>query len=70
MSLADKIIENVKRLPESKQVEVLDFIEYLRLKTERQENIKWSILSLASAMRGMENEESYYSLDDLKESFS
>ena len=70
MSLADKIIENVKRLPESKQVEVLDFIEYLRLKTERQENIKWSILSLTSAMRGMENEESYYSLDDLKESFS
>ena len=70
MSLADRIIKNVKKLPESKQIEVLDFIEYLRLKTERQGNIKWSILSLASAMRGMENEESYYSLDDLKESFS
>ena len=70
MSLADKIIKNVKKLPKSKQMEVLDFIEYLRLKTERQENTKWSFLSLSSAMRGMENEESDYSLDDLKESFS
>ena len=27
MSLADKIIKNVKALPESKQIEILDFIE-------------------------------------------
>ena len=26
MSLADKIIKNVKALPESKQIEILDFI--------------------------------------------
>jgi len=70
MSLANKIINNVKELPELKQIEVLDFIEYLKLKTERQENIEWSTLSLSSAMRGMENEQSYYSLNDLKESFS
>ena len=70
MSLANKIINNVKELPELKQIEVLDFIEYLRLKTERQENIEWSTLSLSSAMRGMENEQSHYSLNDLKESFS
>ena len=70
MNLADKIIENVKELPELKQIEVLDFIKYLRLKTERQENIEWSTLSLSSAMRGMENEQSHYSLNDLKESFS
>jgi len=57
-------------LPELKQIEVLDFIEYLKLKTERQENIDWSTLSLSSAMRGMENEQSHYSLNDLKESFS
>jgi hypothetical protein len=42
MNLADKIIKNAKELPELKQIEVLDFIEYLRLKTERQENIEWS----------------------------
>ena len=70
MSLADKIINNVRTLPESKQIEVLDFIEYLRAKTERQENTGWSDFSLSSAMRGMENEESPYSLKDLKESFS
>jgi hypothetical protein len=70
MNLADKIIKNAKELPELKQIEVLDFIEYLRLKTERQENIEWSTLSLSSAMRGMENEQSHYSLNDLKESFS
>jgi hypothetical protein len=70
MSLADKIINNVRALPESKQLEVLDFIEYLRVKTDRQENPEWSDFSLSSAMRGMENEESPYSLNDLKESFS
>jgi hypothetical protein len=42
MSLADKIINNVRALPESKQIEVLDFIEYLRVKTDRQENTGWS----------------------------
>jgi hypothetical protein len=70
MSLADKIINNVRTLPESKQIEVLDFIEYLRVKTERQENTGWSDFSLSSAMRGMENEESPYSLNDLRKSFS
>ncbi len=70
MSLADKIINNVRTMPESKQIEVLDFIEYLRAKTERQENTGWSDFSLSSAMRGMENEESPYSLKDLRESFS
>ena len=70
MSLADKIINNVRALPESKQLKVLNFIEYLRVKTDRQENTEWSDFSLSSAMRGMENEESPYSLNDLKESFS
>ena len=70
MSLADKIINNVRALPESKQIEVLDFIEYLKVKTDRQENTGWADFSLSSAMCGMENEESPYSLNDLKESFS
>ncbi len=70
MSLADKIINNVRALPESKQMEVLDFIEYLRVKTDRQENTGWSDFSLSSAMRGMENEESPYSPKDLRKSFS
>jgi hypothetical protein len=70
MSLADKIINNVKALPESKQIEVLDFIKFLRVKADRQKNTQWSDFSLSSAIRGMKNEESPYSLNDLKESFS
>jgi hypothetical protein len=69
MSLVDKIINNVRTLPESKQIEVLDFIEYLRAKTERQENTGWSDFSLSSAMRGLEIEESPYSLKDLRNLF-
>lgn len=67
MSLEEKIIRNIKELPESKQVEVLDFVEYLRSKTEERD---WSEFSLSSAMRGMENEATPYSVQDLKESFT
>lgn len=69
MSLTERIIKNVKTLPESKQVEVLDFVEYLRSKSEREENTEWEDLSLSSAMRGMEDEKSPYSINDLKETF-
>ncbi|MHB1678997.1 MAG: DUF2281 domain-containing protein [bacterium] len=67
MDLSEKIIETVKSLPESKQAEVLDFIEYLQTKTASAE---WADFSLSSAMRGMENENSPYSLNDIKENFS
>jgi len=70
MSLAEKIIQNLKVLSESKQLEVLDFVEYLREKIERQENTDWSDLSVSSAMREMEDEKPPYSLNDLKEAFS
>ena len=67
MSLEDKIIQQIHDLPENKKAEVLDFVEYLKTKSEEKD---WSDLSLSSAMRGMENEVTPYSLDDLKESFS
>jgi hypothetical protein len=70
MILAESIIKHVQALPESKQVEVLDFVEYLCSKAEKQEIKDWTDLSLSSAMRGMENEQTQYSLNDLKESFS
>lgn len=70
MSLAEIIIKHVQALPESKQVEVLDFVEYLRSKAEKQEREYWTNLSLSSAMRGMEKEQTPYTLNDLKESFS
>lgn len=67
MDLSEKIIEAVKSLPESKQVEVLDFMEYLQSTTAASE---WNDFSLSSAMKGMEAESSLYSLNDIKESFS
>jgi len=67
MSLEDKIIQQIHDLPENKKAEVLDFVEYVKTKSEEKD---WSDLSLSSAMRGMENEDTLYSLDDLKESFS
>ncbi len=69
MSLIETIIKDVHALSESKQVEVLDFVQYLRLKSEKQEINDWAEFSLSSAMRGMEDEQVPYSLNDIKESF-
>ena len=66
MSLEEKIIQYIQELPEAKKAEVLDFVEYLRAKAEERD---WSDFSLSSAMRGMENEITQYSIKDLKESF-
>ena len=62
----DRLQERIKLLPPSLQEEVLDFVEYLLAKTER-EREEWMSFSLQSAMRGMEDEEiPEYSLEDLK----
>jgi hypothetical protein len=65
MNLEEKIIHQIHELPESKKAELLDFVEYLRTKTDEKD---WSTFSLSSAMHGMEDEDSLYILDDLKES--
>ncbi len=70
MGVADRIIEKVKSLPEEKQTEVLDFVDFLEKKIKEEENRGWSKFSLESAMRGMEDEETPYTLNDLKETFS
>jgi len=67
MNISQKIIESIKMLPESKQIEIFDFVEYLKQKSEKETDKIWSNLSVASAMRGMESEESPYSQTDLKE---
>ncbi|MBU0511016.1 MAG: DUF2281 domain-containing protein [Chloroflexi bacterium] len=70
-----KIHENVQKLPAPFQAEVLDFVEYLLIKSEReiaqQGESDWSSFSLASAMRGMEDEDTTtFTMDDLKVVFS
>ena len=71
MLLSERIQQSLEHLPTSFQVEVLDFIEYLAAKAEREaferEKRDWSNLSLSFAMRGMEDEDtSAYTLADLK----
>ena len=69
MSLEETIMKDLQSLPPSEQAEVLNFVEYLKIKAFKKEGGNWANLSLSSAMRGMEDEETPYSLDDLKESF-
>ncbi len=61
MAVAERIHKYVQRLPERLQSEVLDFVEYLLSKAERestaQDEQEWKKLSLAFAMRGLEDEE-------------
>lgn len=66
MVMNQKIQSYIEKLPLSYQEEVVDFLAYLLAKAERQEELEWSRFSLASAMRGMEDEPSEYTLDDLK----
>lgn len=67
MTLDDRIMQSVRKLPESKKAEVLDFAEFL---WARIEDIEWSEMSMLSAFRGMEDDEVEYTEDDLKEKYS
>ena len=67
MNVADVVYGKVKSLPEASQREVLDFVDYLSQKL-RAEDADWSRSSLATALRGMENEDwPEYRDEDLKE---
>lgn len=70
MTLTEEIVHHVQSLPEPLKAEVLDFVEYLELKSKKvEEEIDWSTLSLSLAMRGMEKESALYSIGDLKERY-
>ncbi|MBI5651655.1 MAG: DUF2281 domain-containing protein [Chloroflexi bacterium] len=74
MIAPEKIQQSIQKLPQPLQAEVLDFVEYLLSKVEResaqQDDADWFSLSLTSAMRGMEDETPTYSTVDLKVVFS
>jgi Protein of unknown function (DUF2281) len=74
MSVSEQIYEEVKKLPEPLQAEVLDFVEHLASKEKREiapeSELASAGLSLSLAMRGMENEDTpSYSTEDLREVF-
>ncbi len=75
MPMSERIQRYVEKLPQPLQAEVLDFVEYLLSKVERetsqQDEADWAALSLAFAMRGMEEEtEPNYTTHDLKVVYS
>jgi len=71
MTTTETIVQRLKSLPASAQREVLDFVEFLQSRrqehTARKDEVAWSAFSLDSAMRGMEEEETPYTLADIKE---
>ena len=75
MLAVERIQQFVQRLPLSLQAEVLDFVEFLLMRVEREseegDEAQWSNLSLAFALRGMEHEDTpAYTTADLKVVFS
>ncbi len=77
MAIAEQIHERARSLPKPIQIRVLNFVELLAQKAEvgKQNEVEkltdreWSEMSLEMAMRGMEDEETDYTLADLKEIF-
>jgi hypothetical protein len=75
MAVAQQIQESVQRLPTAFQAEVLNFVEYLLVKAERealrQEEQEWSSFSLAAAMCDVEgDDDAEYTLSNLKVMFA
>jgi hypothetical protein len=67
MQLAEIVYNKIRSLPEPAQKEVLDFVEYLEQKS-RQDDHRWSLLSLQSAMQGLEDDDwPEYGVEDLRE---
>ena len=75
MIVMEKIHQSMQKLPEPLQAEVLDFVEYLLSKAQREatpeDENAWAGMSLDLAMRGMEDEDTpEYTAADLKEEFA
>ena len=72
MTLARKIFTRIEKLPEIYQAELLDFVALLDTRSKQvddDERASWFHFSLSQAMRGMEDEDDIYSLDDLVEAY-
>jgi len=71
MTVTERIVEHLRDLPPSVQQRVLHFVELLEARIngdgKANELAEWSEMSLSNAMRGMEEEEEPYSLDDIRE---
>ncbi|NJL27320.1 MAG: DUF2281 domain-containing protein [Thermoanaerobaculia bacterium] len=73
MTLAQKIHAQIENLPETYQAEVLDFVEFLAQKAKRRpasdddESAEWSRFALFHLTQGLEDDQVFYSLEDVRE---
>jgi hypothetical protein len=69
MDTTERILLQLRKLPDAAKVEVLDFVDFLVLKARNlNEERTWSNLSVEAALRGMEDEPlREYTDDDLLE---
>ncbi len=71
MTTEESIIEQIHSLPASSKKEVLHFIQFLKSKRDSDKSnlsdSEWQDFSLNSAMQGMEEETSPYTVADIKE---
>lgn len=70
MSTAERIIQKLTELRPEKQSEVLEFVEFLQERENREEEKMFKHASLATAMRGLEDEEELYTEADFVEKLS
>jgi hypothetical protein len=66
------IVDHIESLPDVAQLEVLDFVEFLKTRKmqyeeRRADDKSWCNFSLASAMKGMEDEDTPYTSADIIE---
>ena len=69
MSTLETIAGKAKLLPHDLQEELADFTDYLLAKFEKRNSLErqWSSISLANAVRGLEDDPITYSKFDVKE---
>jgi hypothetical protein len=67
------IIDHLESLPDVAQLEVLDFVEFLQTRQKhfeerRADDKSWCNFSLASAMKGIDDDDTFYTSADIIES--
>lgn len=72
MGYAELIQERLQTLPPDKQAEVYDFVMFIATRNQRAAPVDWtddefSRLSVAQALRGLENDPVDYALTDVRE---
>jgi hypothetical protein len=65
LSLKEKVIEELDRMPEEKLVEVYDFIRYFRLGLEASQQTQTQIMQFAGIWQDMPNEDFDEFLDEI-----